>query len=265
MTTAMAYAVFCAQVVSEPSVRRRWIPPTASSAPKSTCLSSCANTVMDGIAAVTRVCATKPVSAFIRASALEALSASSICWAVSRILRSWFSARSLRKGSMDAPDLPKSSMARAVLPAPSSNSESFKATSFMTSAGSRRLPLASLARMPKNCSALVAPAVSSSTPARPLESLARLPPMASIAVPEMVATGAKPDSAVALAPVCSARPCSAAEVSRVWVTKSRSAATEVVPMTTAKAVRATPATCCSEAFMSEACLSSKRALRPRSA
>ena len=107
---------------------------------------------------------------------------------------------------MVAPDFPKSSIAIAVFPAPSSNSANLSATSFMTSAGSRKVPLASFARIPKNCSAFVAPAVSSSTPAKPLESLARLPPIASMAVPEIVATGAKPESAAALAPVCSERP-----------------------------------------------------------
>ena len=88
--------------------------------------------------------------------------------------------------------------------------------------------------------------------------------MASMAVPEMVATGANPESAAALAPVCSDRPCRADAASSVWVTKSLKAATEVAPITTAKVVLATLATCCIDAFMSLAWRSNRRAVRPRS-
>jgi hypothetical protein len=152
----------------------------------------------------------------------------------------------------------------AVLPAPSSKLDSFRAMSFMTSAGSRRLPPASLALIPRNCRACEAPLVSSSTPASPLESLVRPTPICSMATPEMVATGAKPDKAVALAPVCSARSCRAATVSSVCMTSSLSAPTDSTPMAMAKVVLATSATFSREPRMDSAWRSKSSALLPRS-
>ena len=90
-------------------------------------------------------------------------------------------------------------------------------------------------------------------------------PIVSMAVPEMVATGAKPDKAVVLAPVCSDNCCKAAVASIVRSMKSRSAPTEAAPTATANAVLATVATCCIDAFMSLAWRSRRRAVRPRSA
>ena len=75
-------------------------------------------------------------------------------------------------------------------------------------------------------------------------------PIVSMAVPEIVATGASPDKAVVLAPVCSDNCCKAAVASIVRSMKSRNAPTEAAPTATAKAVLATVATCWSELFMS---------------